>query len=745
MSQSSVKALLTERPDLVCEFGPFRIDRAAGRLLRDGHPVPLTPKAFDVLLALVESHGRLVEKDELMNRVWADSFVEEGNLKVTISMLRKALEEGTNGHRYIETVPRRGYRFAADVKEFLDDGRALVVREVSKSSITIEQEESSLPASARAVSNARHLVTEIKLHIRGVAMALIGIAAAIASVGIWLHSTSARKPAALFQVGKVAQLTTKGMTRIAAISPDGKLFAYSDQRERGSLWLGHVDGGEALQIHAPVDGIFLSLTFSPDGSSLYYTLTDNLLPVSQFSSTGALYKLPVFGGAPEKVRDNVRNSISFSPDGNQFAFVRNEQGSSKTSLVVADTHGPVEHEIAWSSGKHGFAWHSPSWAPDGQSIALGAPINDNDSENEVLLVNVASGAARTLTKYGWSGIESMIWRHDGNGLIVVARDKNSDLWQLWGVSYPDGDARRIVTDLSTYGYALSMSVDDNSLLVTQNQIQSDIWVAPAGNLSEARQITFSSLGRWNGFNALHWTPDGRIIYTAQAAESSTLWMMNADGSEQKQLIPAGGSNFSPSATDDGHVVFQSNRSGKYAVWRANLDGSDMRQLTDIDVATAPNVSPDGKWIVYESSDDDLGELYRMSIDGGEPRLLTHNRAGWGRISPDSKFVACSYESDGKVKIAILPIEGGEPLRVFDVPRLANLRSALSWTPDGKAVCYRDWNNGIWRQDVEGGQPERLAGLPEERLQGYGWSRDGKYFAFARAIGSKDAFLITNAK
>jgi DNA-binding winged helix-turn-helix (wHTH) protein/TolB-like protein len=140
MGQSSVKAILTERPDFVCEFGPFRIDRAAGRLLRDGHPVPLTPKAFDVLLVLVENPGHLVEKDELMNRVWAESFVEEGNLKVTISMLRKALEEGANGQRYIETVPRKGYRFAADVKEFLDNGHELVVRERTRSSITLEEE-----------------------------------------------------------------------------------------------------------------------------------------------------------------------------------------------------------------------------------------------------------------------------------------------------------------------------------------------------------------------------------------------------------------------------------------------------------------------------------------------------------------------------------------------------------------------------------------------------------------------------
>ena len=92
----------------------------------------------------------------------------------------------------------------------------------------------------------------------------------------------------------------------------------------------------------------------------------------------------------------------------------------------------------------------------------------------MFLVNVASSAMRPLTKHGWSGVASVTWRHDGSGLIVIARDKNSTLWQLWSVSYPDGDVRRIAADLSTYGYSVSLSTDDNSLLVTQTQIQSDI-------------------------------------------------------------------------------------------------------------------------------------------------------------------------------------------------------------------------------------------------------------------------------
>lgn len=122
----------------IYEFGPYRLDTSERILLRGGRPVALPPKAFDVLLMLVESSGHIVEKDELMNRVWADSFVEEGNLKVTVSVLRKALEEGG---QYIETVPRRGYRFVASVKELSTESGPLVVRERTTSSVTIEESE----------------------------------------------------------------------------------------------------------------------------------------------------------------------------------------------------------------------------------------------------------------------------------------------------------------------------------------------------------------------------------------------------------------------------------------------------------------------------------------------------------------------------------------------------------------------------------------------------------------------------
>src|SRR5215475_8908511 len=107
---------MSHQTNHIYEFDPFRLNAAEHLLLRGDEVVPLQPKAFNLLLALVERHGHLLEKEELLKLVWPDAIVEEANLASNISLLRKALGDGENGHRYIETVPKRGYRFVANVR-----------------------------------------------------------------------------------------------------------------------------------------------------------------------------------------------------------------------------------------------------------------------------------------------------------------------------------------------------------------------------------------------------------------------------------------------------------------------------------------------------------------------------------------------------------------------------------------------------------------------------------------------------
>ena len=174
---------MSDLPKKVFEFGPFRLDCAERVLLRDGQPVPLTLKAFDVLMVLVEKNGHLVEKDELMNRVWSGSFVEEGNLKVTVSMLRKALDDNQPENRFIETVPRRGYRFVASVRELSTETAEVVLRERTTATITVEGGETSakpaVPKALVAKERGRRRLWQVGI----ISAALVGLA--IAGLYIW--------------------------------------------------------------------------------------------------------------------------------------------------------------------------------------------------------------------------------------------------------------------------------------------------------------------------------------------------------------------------------------------------------------------------------------------------------------------------------------------------------------------------------------------------------------------------------
>ncbi len=166
------------------EFGLFRLDAGERLLLRDGESVPLTPKAFDLLLALVERHGRLTEKNELLKLVWPDTFVEEANLSYNISLIRKALGDGENGQKLIETVPKRGYRFVAVVREIRDESASEPGQ--IKSAISCVTESNDDGALRQATSDAAMPGKAINRHWRKAAL-LLAAAVFVAAVAFYLN------------------------------------------------------------------------------------------------------------------------------------------------------------------------------------------------------------------------------------------------------------------------------------------------------------------------------------------------------------------------------------------------------------------------------------------------------------------------------------------------------------------------------------------------------------------------------
>src|SRR6185369_1429377 len=174
----------------IYEFGPFRVDALRRTLLREGKQVRLPSKAFEILLVLLEGNGRLVEKDELMLRVWPDTVVEENNLTVNISALRKSLTESPGEHRYVVTVPGRGYQFVAEVRqvggERSRESKQELINQVATISALAQPNGSA--SQTDSLKREQHIDGEVNRHKQGVLLILASVLAIAMTVSYFAYS-----------------------------------------------------------------------------------------------------------------------------------------------------------------------------------------------------------------------------------------------------------------------------------------------------------------------------------------------------------------------------------------------------------------------------------------------------------------------------------------------------------------------------------------------------------------------------
>ena len=748
---------MIETTETTFSFAEFELDASKRLLLKKGQTVTLNPKAFDLLALLVSRGGEVLSKDEILNSVWANQFVEENNLTVHISALRKALGEHKGEHRFIVTVPGKGYKFVADVTTFADEEKEIVIENHSFSRIILEEETTEngkLPDSSNG--HARKAMANVEilegkktwlewLKLNPIIAALLGAFLLLAAIGgdyIWQKQRESNFPAAVpFAQMQVKQLTTNGKVGIAALSPDGKLFAYViNDLGQSSLWLGYVDGGNHLLLRPAADARYYELAFSPDSSRLYFSLRDD--------KHSALYKMPVSGGVPEKVLDSIGN-FSLSPDGRQIAFAERNEKEAKDSLFIVNLDSSERREITSFPKSRTFAFDSVSWSADGNRLAFSGFGDEDLSKHELIVLEISSGKIERIRNEAWRIIAKTAWLKDESSLMIIAI--SADSWssvpqhRVWHVEIPGGSAREITTDRSSYDSSLSLSSASDSLLSIEHRQLNNIWIAPADNLSAAKQITYSSFGKYDGLWGMDFTPDGKIIYTNSDTQSQFISQINADGSEQKPLTAPGAIDSVLMVSPDGrYIVFHSNRGGSFDIWRTDIDGGNPLQLTFGKKNYQPFISPDSRFVYYKSWENNVGELSRVSIDGGEPEQLNDKETSWGSFSPDGKYFAASYKTD-KQRLAVFSTETNKVIKQFDFSKNGSTYMGSHWTPDGKAVAYRDFNYGYWLQSIEGGEPRRMEGLPQEKLYNFAWSKNGKWFAFVRGQEIRDIVLFRRFK
>jgi serine/threonine protein kinase len=536
---------------------------------------------------------------------------------------------------------------------------------------------------------------------------------------------------------KITRIFDTGKTVTAAISPDGKYVVHAvTDAGKQSIWIKHLATNSNVQLVPPKSTDYPSMTFSKDGNYIYYGQGD-----------GELYQTPVLGGESRKILSGVFSPISFSPDGQQFVFVRNLT-SNETALMIANSDGSGERQIA-SRKKPEFFSHA-AWSPDGKEIACVANADQEGLGIYILAVPVEGGSERIISPKKWYTIGQPVWLADGSGLIAPAiRESLNDPQQIWFFPASGGDARQITNDLANYGDA-SLTTDSNTLVTIRFEQRSNIWHLPQGKTEEARLAS-------NNVHALFRfivpAPDGRIIYTSleESNGGRNIWIMNAEGTGAKQLTANAGDNILPCATDDGrYILFASNRADlkTYHIWRINIDGTNPVQLTNGSGERGPKCSPDGQTVVYLSGGPDVGpeqsRLWKISIDGRDPVQLTEYPTGWSDVSPDGKFIAVRFRLDkaSSFKLGVIPITGGKPIKVFDLPKQ---NTPLNWKPDGRSIAYIKSENGfsnIWEQPVDGGEPRQFTKFNSETIYFFDWTKDGDLIC-TRGYEARDPVLISD--
>src|SRR5687768_2347922 len=398
-------------------FGDFVLDCGDEVLLSGGTTVALTPKTFQLLKLLVENHGRAVDKQELLNVVWADSFVEEGNVAFTVNRLRKALGDSKDQPRYIETVPRRGYRFIAPVEE------------VSNGS---DGDETAAAAAADSPDLARRQISRPLLVPLIAAAVLILLAA-----GVWLAMKvrGDRSAPILSKPFAVEQLSASGSSSNAAVSPDGKYVAYAEGAGgQESIWLRSLDSSENIQIVPPSDDEYFGLTFSSDGRSLFFVRKPD-----DVHALPALYRVETVGGIPVKLVNNVTERISIAPDDKQIAFVRCQfRKADFCAAFLADIDGQNERRLFTS--ENGVQIWDVRLSPDGRRLAASKGRYSNEQNDAAVFeFDLATGVEKEMFSQRFYEIEGIEWLPDGNGLLFTAADFRDGKSSIWAVDRMTGE------------------------------------------------------------------------------------------------------------------------------------------------------------------------------------------------------------------------------------------------------------------------------------------------------------------
>jgi len=637
----------------IVRFGEFEIDLRTAELRGDGHHIVLQEKPFQVLTALLERPGEMVTRVELIHRLWpAGTFVDFNlGLNKAVNRLREALSDTAEQPRFIETLPKRGYRFVAKV------GRNGAVAAEPPEVVPSATETSGIGQFAAATSSSHRWLFQLGV--------LFSFVCLLAAAGIVLRSRSHTLPAS--PELKQRQLTTNSSENAVSggsISPDGQYLAYADLH---GIHIKQIETGETRAVPEPEEFKGLPVNWGiatnwvADGSRF---IANANIP----GKLSSIWVVPV-AGAPRKLRSDGAYAWAVSRGSPWVAFTTKPARVLYREMWQMRPNGEQATKLFEGDEDHGF--FGADWSPNDERFSYGETYQTTNKLETGIQSRDLQGGPGVIALPG--DITDWTWLPDGRILYIRADDKGeNDSCNFWTIPIdartgtPHGPARRLTNWAGFCMEDPTASASGKRLAFRKLSSQGSVYVAnisPNGiHISTPKRLTFNEGENY----PMAWTPDCKA------------------------------------------VVFRSWRDGRWSIFKQSLDQDFAEPLAngaDVGIASA-TVSPKGDWILYlalsDVSDPSLttDRLMRVPLAGGTPQtVLTADIYGKPACarSPASLCAFAEYTRDHKqlVFTSFDPVKGrGDELTRFDTDPTIKAKYLWDLSPDGTRIAVLEYSSTV---------------------------------------------------